>query len=177
MALVLSQNELERAQQEETARRRKQRLQEVRTQERRIAAETRAAFRQSVQTCQKRLFADAESEWQRQHASRCDELSGTLRNITASIGSAHGAARTTQRVQLAEAAASAATWREGRRRDVAREGAALGEVYAVAASQRDKTKAAAQPIPVPELRAEYAGLGARPSCEESEQAQRRIYST
>lgn len=128
---------------EEAVRRRVQRLREVREQERRIAAATRARFQQAVEKRKQTLTQQAEEAWAEQQAEHCNTISANLYDISVTIGSAHDLARTEKFVQRVEAQQNLAAWEDAHQREQQRKEGAAQLEHEQAAARRAPTEAAA----------------------------------
>lgn len=112
------------------------RLREVREQERRIAAFTRASFKTAVR--------DREEEFARERAKASNGLTKlasasmaeALHHASVNVGAAHSAARAEREILRLEAAEGAAAWHDGVERAEKREAGALHDVHSQTAAKK-----------------------------------------
>ena len=135
MVVVNPTNEFEAARNEkqDAARRRVQRLRDVRAQEASIAAETRKAFKIVAEDKMSVLLNVAEGQWTARHARDMAKAGERTAAVLGGVGVAHASADSVRHQQAQEAAANLALWQRGLQHEQTREARATLEQAAVQA--------------------------------------------
>jgi len=147
------------APQTEAQRRRIARLREVRAQEKRIANETRASFREEARQRQAFLLREVEAQWHAKHDCEREELDAVLQAQYVRVGQSHVSAISAKHEQHLEAVDNLAVWKQGCDHEQLRAHSALQQVGAAAAArQYASTGAAHRREHVREVEAERSAL-------------------
>ena len=108
------------AKHQDTLAKRRERLKQVRAQEKEIAAATRQRFRKATEKRQAVMLEEAESHWQDQYATEHAKLSAVVQAQSGRLGQAHAAATCAQLEQRAAAMDGIEQWGRARKYEMLR---------------------------------------------------------